>query len=40
MGPAVGVGGSEIPKQVHSAVRELYGRWPAKYKQSVVAILA
>lgn len=42
MGPAVEVGWgvSEIPKQVHSAVMELYGRRPAEYRQSVVGIPA
>lgn len=35
MGPKEeGLSGREIPKQVHSAVRELHGRWPAEYKQS------
>lgn len=35
MGPTGGLSSSEMPKQVHSAVRRaLCGRWPAEYRQS------
>lgn len=34
MGPTGCLSSSEIPKQVHSVVKALCGRWPAEYRPS------
>lgn len=36
MGPTGGLNGSEIPKQVHCAVRALCGRRPAEYSHKTI----